>query len=225
MFGKGEPTNSGRRDCTKVGGLPDRPARQALWPRTGDDTPYHFLTQFNFADSKDLFPDLPGDVLLLLTDGPEEWLEEPDRLRFEWLPLGLEPCAKFDPAVPCEFAGSFYGTIYRSADYLDAIDKAAEVDDSENFNLSILNGTKIGGFPHFIQPAEGLPGRFLCQLGSIQAEPDVPYPWVNQSMPLYGGFDKTGIHGKSNEVCFADMGTVYIFMDSAGNLTHDFQCY
>jgi hypothetical protein len=108
VFGKGEPP---RRDCTKVGGLPYWPAGKP-WPRTGDGTPYHFLAQFNFADSRDLITNLPGDVLLLLTDGPEEWTEDPDRLRFEWLPMGLEPCPEFAPPIPREFAGSFYAAIW-----------------------------------------------------------------------------------------------------------------
>jgi hypothetical protein len=89
VFGKGEAP---RRDCTKVGGLPYWPADRP-WPRNAAGVPYRFLAQFNFTDSVDLVPRLPDQVLLLLVNGGDDWLYEPDSIHFEWVAPGLTPRA------------------------------------------------------------------------------------------------------------------------------------
>jgi len=221
VFGKGE---SPRRDGTKVGGLPYWPADRP-WPTNAEGAPCFFLAQFNFADSRDLFPDLPGDVLLLLAEDPENYLWEPDRIRFEWLPLGLPPACPFEESLTAVKAGPFYGVIYRSADYPDAADRAHDLKVSGSWNLPILNGTKIGGAPHFIQSGDDSAGEFLCQLGSIQAAPNVPYPWVNRAEPLELEFNDRGIYGNGNSVVFGDMGTIYVFRDRQGVVRSSFECY
>src|SRR5262249_50481578 len=117
------------------------------------------------------------------------------------------------------------GVVYRCADYPDAKDKAHDLQMSQSYNLPILNGTKIGGLPHFIQGGDESPGEFLCQLGSIQAAPEVPYPWVNQAEPLALEFDDTGIYGDGNSISFGDMGSIYIFRSADGVVTSLFECY
>jgi hypothetical protein len=116
--------------------------------------------------------------------------------------------------------------IHRSADYPGAADRANDSDISENYNLPILNGTKIGGVPHFIQDGvEDSASEFLCQLGSIQAAPDVPYPWVNQAEPLGLEFNDCGIYGDANSVLFGDMGNIYVFRNPDGAVTSSCECY
>jgi hypothetical protein len=222
VFGKGE---SPRREATKVGGIPYWPADQ-LWPTGDDGSPLFFLAQFNFADSRDLFPtSLPGDVLLFLVEDPEDYLE-PDLMLFQWLPLGLTPISHFDESLMATTAGPFYGVIHRSADYPDASQRASKLRISQNHNLPVLNGTKIGGVPHWIQGGEDWDDeQFLCQLGSIQAAHDVPYPWVNREKPLGLRFDDQGIHGDSNEISFGDMGNIYIFLNRDGAIVTSFECY
>src|SRR5262249_3781899 len=151
--------------CTKVGGVPYWP-KGRRWPTNSAGAPYRFVAQFNFADSRDLFSELPGDVLLLLAEDEKDWMWEPMRVRFEWLRLGLPTCPEFDESLIAEKAGPFFGVIYRSADYPDAEDKAYVLKVSQGWDLPILNATKIGGVPHFIQTGDQLPGEFLCQLGS-----------------------------------------------------------
>jgi hypothetical protein len=223
VFGKGE---SLRPDCTKVGGRPYWPADRP-WPTNAEGAPFHFLAQFNFADSRDLFADLTGDVLLLLAEDVDNYLWEPDRIRLEWLPLGLHPASRFDfsESVGAVKAGPFYGVIFRSADYPDAVSTAYDLDVDQSYNLPILNGTKIGGIPHFIQGGDVSSGEFLCQLGSIQAAPDVPFPWVNQALPLGLTFDDRGIYGPENSMVFDDMGTIYIFRKKDGTVACSFECY
>jgi hypothetical protein len=221
VFGKGE---SPRREATKVGGIPYWPANRP-WPTGDEGSPLLFLAQFNFTDSRDLFPaPLPGDVLLLLVKDPEDYLE-PDLIQFEWLPLGLPPVSHFDESLMATTAGPFYGVIYRSADYPDAIERASDLEVSQSHNLPILNGTKIGGVPHWIQDGDDSDNQFLCQLGSIQAAHQVPYPWVNQAESLGLKFDDQGIYGGSNSIVFSDMGTIYIFLDQGGSIRSSFECY
>jgi hypothetical protein len=221
VFGKGE---SPRRDATKVGGIPYWPADRP-WPTGFEGSPLFFLAQFNFADSRDLFPTpLPGDVLLLLVEDPEDYLE-PDLIQFEWLPSGLPPVSHFDESLMATTAGPFYGAIHRSADYPDSTERASGLAIRQSYNLSILNGTKIGGVPHWIQGGDGSDEQFLCQLGSIQAAHRVPYPWVNQAEFLGLEFDDRGIYGDSNSILFGDMGSIYIFLDRDGSITCSFECY
>ena len=58
VWGLGEAP---RREMTKVGGVPYL-RRDVPWPKSGRK-PWTFFFQINFADSRDLVDDLPGDVL------------------------------------------------------------------------------------------------------------------------------------------------------------------
>jgi hypothetical protein len=220
VFGKGEAT---RRDGTKVGGLPYWPADRR-WPKDEAGTPYRFLAQFNFADSRDLLVELPGEVLLLLVQEGDDWLYEPDRIHFEWLPLGLTPIASFPPSWTVNPGGTFFGAIHRSADYPDASETAEKSGVRGHEDLPIVNGTKIGGLPHLIQSVD-LEGEFLCQLSSIQAAPYAPYPWVNDPVPLDLRSDDQGIYGDANTFVFLDMGNIYVFRDDNGILRSSLECY
>jgi hypothetical protein len=216
VFGKGGPP---RPDLTQVGGTPYWP-RDREWPETEQSVPYLFLAQVNFTDSKDLFNDLPADVLLIFVKDRESFLYQANQFHFVWLPSGLQSISKADFAESLKAidSGPFYGAIYRSADYPDALRRIDGISVRESYNLPILTGTKIGGKPHFIQGGSGAKGEFLCQIGSIQAAPERPFPWVNSSAPLELGFSEKGIHGEENQAVFDDMGSIYIFRNRSGRL-------
>ena len=200
-----------------------------------------FLAQFNFLDSKDLVGPLPGDVLLLFASNDEDWLSEP--LHFEWMSSAALPIAITDSSCLLFPATVFHGAIHRTADYPDACEAASESDVQQSWNLPVLNGTKIGGRPHFIQSDDDLdprpamrvedpfrPGKmmvvparpsrhgFLCQLGSIQAAPEVLYPWCNHAQPLSIDSGPDGIYNESNSLVFYDMGNICIFRGENGDL-------
>ena len=180
VFGKGEPDDP---SITKVGGRPYWPVDRE-WPANSGGMPCHFLAQFNFGDSIDLVgDDLPGSVLLLLTETPDDWIWEDSHLTFHWLPNDITPDTNLNVPSTLGGAGPFYGAIHRSVDYPDSFDIAFDLQLRRNYNLPLLNGTKIGGLPHFIQDGVETDSCFLCQLGSIQAAPRVPFPWVNQHDP------------------------------------------
>jgi uncharacterized protein DUF1963 len=240
VFCKGQPE---RRDVTKVGGLPYWPVDRP-WPVDEKGKHRRFLAQFNFMDSVDLFHDLPGEVLSLMVGEGDDWLWESDAIHFEWLPAGLPAVSVFDSNQIVTPAGPFYGAIHRTADYPDASDQAYESTASQAWNLPVINGTKIGGRPHFIQNDDELEGTsetvcpnpfnpsemmvvpakpartgFLCQLGSIQAAPLVAYPWANRAEPLPAGFDGGTIHSDENCVVFSDMASIYIFRNESGEMS------
>ena len=78
---------------------------------------------------------------------------------------------------------------------------------------------------HYIQGGSDTKKFYLCQLGSVQAEPDVCYPWVNQRDTLGLEFNNNGIYGNENSAVFCDMGSIYLFVDEEGNVEHYFECY
>lgn len=222
IFGKGEP---GDPSCTKVGGRPYWPAGRE-WPTSTDGSPHYFLAQFNFSDSVDIVgSDLPGMVLLLVTDSQDDWLWGEAGLYFHWVPASIIPAKDLTVPSVLGSSGPFYGVIHRSADYPDADDAAHDLDVSQSYNLAVVNGTKIGGLPHFIQGGVDNDARFLCQLGSIQAAPFAPYPWVNRRESLGLDFNNDGIYGEDNCAVFGDMGSIYLFIDEEGNVSRSFECY
>jgi hypothetical protein len=71
VWNYGEPK---RREVTKIGGVPYWPKSEP-WPQNADEEPLQFIGQICFADSRDLFPKLPGDVLLIFTDGDDGMIQ------------------------------------------------------------------------------------------------------------------------------------------------------
>ncbi|MFC1757610.1 DUF1963 domain-containing protein [Planctomycetota bacterium] len=163
VFARGEPDH---RHVTKIGGLPYRPANEP-WPTcsgapegTAPDlveyfqprgTPMSFLAQFSFVGSSDIVGNLPGDILLIFTEGDTFGTD----LHFEWYSSNLtnliapnqvpEGRSPFNPS---------YGYICR-------LQEPKALSDGRQF----ASATKIGGNPDFIQPESQLPGKFICQLG------------------------------------------------------------
>jgi hypothetical protein len=224
VFGNGDAP---RRDATKVGGLPYWPGNRP-WPKDSAGVPYRYLAQFNFADSRDLFPDLPGDVLVLLVgEEGDDWLAvEPLAIHLEWLSLGLVPIASLEPALMANPALAFFGAIHRTADYPD-VEKVAKKSGVRGGSLmAIINGTKIGGWPHPIQDYDrDFKGALLCQLGSIGAKSEVPYPWVNHPAPIELSFADPVPGGVSNSLSLMDAGIVYVFRNEDGTFRTSFQTY
>jgi len=190
VFQEGRPP---RRDLTQIGGLPYR-ARNAPWPRDRDGAPMTFVAQLRFAESKDIVPSIPGDILLIFVDA--SW---PDEVKCEWRSLGSEDLVESDdvPEPGWNFVHC-WGHRYRSCDYCD------ESGAFESPRLSVSRAVKIGGCPALPMvecdmdqltgrpvkgsirraPLIGKPDRFLCRLNSICPTTGVSYPWMNHPEPL-----------------------------------------
>jgi hypothetical protein len=170
----GEPS---RREVTKIAGLPYRRA-DLPWPLAPSGSPLTFVAQICFADSRDLVPALPGDVLLILATGKPS--TRPDirydldwgaGLSFEWATLGdhlLVEGANIPPTPwpvqPC------YRMLSRPWDYRGVPPEIAM--DAP----AVVEGTKIGGlcpwldeldYVRFDQEADtsGAPGGLPLHLG------------------------------------------------------------
>jgi hypothetical protein len=227
IMAEGEPPD---RHVTKIGGLPYRSAKMA-WPTGTDGAPMSFLAQVDFADSKDITGDLPGEVLLIFTPDSDGFVET---LHFEWQPLGLADLISGD-ALPKQawHPDPCYGHIYRTVSYPEARSKARTregeyptcrgVDIWSDFHLPQYQATQIGTAPFFIQPGDDEPpGRMLCAISSVQPNPHKPYPWINHPEPLMPE-DKWRYDG--NYLMLGDMGCIYISIDEARQLRFRESCY
>lgn len=214
VFHRGEAP---RREVTKIGGLPYW-SRRRPWPLAGPGWPMTFIGQLCFADSRDLFESLPGDVLLIFAEGRYilDWLEEDkSALAFQWVNLGETDWVRPEdippvrwPIVPC------WGDLYRTVDYPESARKFQP--GSGLSRLAVVEGTKIGGSPRWIRWEEDLPGRFLGAIGSICPCLHQPYPFLD--CPTLSDADPDWFQwGKG--------GSLYLFLDDKGYIYWTVQSY
>lgn len=220
VMGHGEPE---QRDITKIGGSPFWPANKP-WPKSKKGAPLFFLAQFNFSDSRDLFPKLPGDILLIFVESETSWAYEEDGFHFEWVSQNIDPMPRLkSDQIPYEI-NLFYGAIHRSADYLNP--KYASDDyPKRDYLVPVFSAMKIGGMAGNIQGDSKIDPTFLCQLTSVQAAHAVEYPWLNRKEALTLDFNGDGIYGDANQLMIGDMGSLYFFMDKNGRVTCGMECY
>lgn len=148
------------RTASRVGGLPYRPA-DLDWPRDSGEVPYKFFCQFDFSQSNDLFPALPGDILLVFSRDGTIVDHVEDQLRFEWYHISDSIKLIQENELPkyewWNFIG--YGVPCRTFDFFDqtAANQAFEElrgvlpdpEDIPDQNPSRFIGFKIGGLPAF----------------------------------------------------------------------------
>jgi hypothetical protein len=195
VWAMGEPTN---RAVTKIGGLPYRPSAVA-WPHDKDSEPLRFIGQLCFADSRDILPELPGDVLLVFGD-EDALVDEPERLVFEWWSLTSAPLVAQVSAVE-EPLAPYHAHLHRTDDWDDAV----------------FEGTKIGGLPKFIQDVPDIGGTFIGALGSISVPHDQRHPFVNVAEPRGWSHE--------NDLMIGDMGSLYVFVRPDGSIAACSQFY
>ncbi len=226
IWNEGEPR---RREITKVGGLPYR-ARDKKWPMAEAGRPMTFVGQFCFADSTDLTGPLPGDILLIFADSLDEygfnWAEEIENagMLFEWVSIGDFPLitAEEIPFSPW-FIAPCYGTLYRTFDYLDCDEYFEEY--NQGYELPILEATKIGGVPYWVQEEEEMPGRFLCASATLAPQGDChknpqfnAFPFLNRA-----GARNYEEARHSAELGWGDMGVLNLFVDKKGQVHWNIQ--
>lgn len=218
----GEPN---LRMVTKIGGLPYREASKP-WPRSPSGTPLTFVAQICFADSHDLVPELPGDILLIFTEA-KNWgsSEEPlydfmgeaeydSYLLFEWVSLHDRPLVMRQhipeaglSITPC------YGTIHRTRDYA-GVDGFAYPDRAEHIP-PVIEATRIGGIcPYsdceWVSYTEEERRDYLCSLRSLDHEPDWPFPFLN--VPKYADLPEW------DPLKIGDVGLINLFLQKDGTI-------
>lgn len=180
------------RTVTKVGGLPYRES-SSTWPCGDDGIPYTFEAQITFADSKDILPELPGDILLIFQD-------DNIKLHFEWINIDekLKLVQYEDVPNQPERVQPYFGTRYRTYDI-----PASEQDD---LSINVIDGTKVGGIPAWCQDEAQIDGQYLCQLETIYPSWGIPYPLMNCDL----------LEGSNRDLLFGGIAVMYAFID--GNI-------
>jgi hypothetical protein len=195
---------------SRVGGRPVWP-KGVAWPKGRKGKPMKFLCQICFADSLDILPELPGDLLVVLSEDGEDSLF-PDRfdksynergMNFQsrngyiwqcyWLKLSDDLQVIDHPLVRSEHA-PVHGSLFR-------FNEAFEYDGStENivipdwavslgaYQLFPMQATKIGGDPPWIQGVDKPDGyQFIgtiCSYFFTHAFPNAPVGWLGKYTDL-----------------------------------------
>ena len=217
VWGAGEPPD---RRLTRVGGVPWL-SKNTPWPVI-DGVVTTFLCQFDFRDSRDLIGqrasgELPGDLLLVfVADEDSALFGDEARMRFVWSSADEADIVTAEdvpePTHPFEFVTT-WGVRYRTVDVPSKWEQAYRIPpdaaDGRCWSLPVLWGTKIGGVPYNSQAnLDEVPPGYLCQLTSIQASDDLPWPWVDREAPL-----EESIHAPKNCLMIGDMGELTLFLD------------
>lgn len=222
---------SDKRSATKIGGTPYRSA-SAPWPMDPNfeqGEPMEFLAQFNFSDSRDILPNLPGDIMLVF--GPcdanfpnpivTEWVNEgiPDLVDPHRVPKPSK--AKAEMIFPW-VRSPVHGFRYRVNDYPELARHA----NSEVAFLAGRPATKIGGMPGFLQKITAPPGRFLCKLESVVAARGEQWHYVNCARPpkirTRWSYEKPR---SIAPLMIGDLGAIYFFIDGNRTVQAFNQCY
>lgn len=209
VWGRGEPTN---KASTKFAGTPIY--HEGIPHNLG------YVGQLSLGDSNDLIlKSIPGDLLVIWSDDEFPYGEIECRLvkgsEIE-INENIPICAAVKHLEP------FYGVRYRTWDpNWKRSDLSAEYELVGHFGPRLFrlwpwDATKVGGIPSNRDLCK--PGNlFLGQLNSIQAEPEVEFPWVNQREPLPVSNAKgNGYSSQSNSFSFGDMGRLSFLLDDNG---------
>lgn len=186
------------RAMTQIGGVPFLPASMP-WPRR-EGTVGDFYGQLSFVDSKDLLPDLPGDVLLVFrfhdlehrTSWDEElygfvWVEATERRRITARDVQHSRAgAAHDPRP------ALHGYRVRTFDDPSQTERLLTKAPDD---VSLLAGevTKVGGAATDCQsiwpPKVPADHRFLGQIAAVWPAVRVPFPVVDHATPLRADLD------------------------------------
>ncbi len=113
-----------------------------------------------------------------------------------------------------------YGQLHQTYDYPFADELFKNYGSS--YQLNVIEGTKIGGTPRWVQDDPGLPGRFICAVGSINPRWYRPYPFVNVPEPIDESYKQPeGYY----YLMWGDEGSLYVFANDSGKLHWDVQFY
>jgi len=210
VWSRGEPV---QRAMTKIGGLPYREAGRP-WPVTPSGATMTFVAQICFADSQDIIPPLPGDLLLIFAEG-QAWeygeLDEED-VAFEWSSLNRHPLVSPEEIpettwdiLPC------YGAIHRTWDY-PHVNGLAYPDIAPHIP-PVFEATKIGGScpwsntewsDYSSSEMEG----YLCSLSSLHNAIYRPFPFLNVSETI-----RWEEWNQSNPLMIGDVGLMNFFLN------------
>jgi hypothetical protein len=231
VWALGEPT---RRDITKIGGLPYW-EKGLPWPTTSSGTPMTFVAQICFADSRDLTPPLPGDILLLFiegVDGTGGWEAEPQytflwnmededsEVHIVWASLHDRPLITVEdiPATNWQLM-PFSGIIHRTWDYPQA--NGFAYPEIARHIPTVFEATKIGGICPWpdswsLSPL-GETDHYLCSVSSLSFASG-NFPFLNVPTDKAPAL-QTLRRSKMDGLMIGDMGLINFFLAPDGTVS------
>lgn len=190
------------RTATQMGSPPFFPASKP-WP-VRDGKPMRFFIQVNFSNSKDILPELPGDILVIFVTH-ETYAYIPEEIHVEWFDLRESNLMPADRTHVCDWEhwtfGGCWGVPYRTFDVLETkpvilqagraypiVDEVLGAYTCLFYHAARWSGMKIGGYPSFHYPDQELADlnreqRLIFSYGAIYPSPTYPYPWLNRPTP------------------------------------------
>ncbi|MCA9080707.1 MAG: DUF1963 domain-containing protein [Planctomycetaceae bacterium] len=220
---------------TKLGGLPHRESDRP-WPQSRSGVPYTFLAQFCFADSKDISPrQLPGEVMLVFLKSKESYFAaEADDVVVEWSGLKLRKAMTLaEMPAPGFVVPELSGVIHRMNEYPESRQLFYESDISQSYLLPVTQSTKIGPVAFYIQgdPREEQTDLTLIatlsafHLRSPRFDTDNDWQFLDMRTPVELSRDeRRGDFGRYH-MSLGDMGCLYFFLNSTGQVIVTMDCY
>lgn len=211
---------------TKLGGIPHR-EKSKPWPTAWDGTPYTFVAQFCFLDSKDIVSTkLPNDIMLVYFQDSESYFGETQDVWIEWSSQSLqEPMTKDDCPKPGFHVPELAGEIYRCNEYPDSADVFEQEGYYQGYLFARSQSTKIGQETFVIQNDPRENGQeFICALNSVQ--PSEEWPFTNMEILSKDPLKDDDRYGwGSYQMMFGDVGCMYFMIDPHGNISWASDCY
>ncbi len=207
VWGRGEAQDIG---LTKLGG-------NVIWTRASDlPTDLTFVGQIGLMDSPEVLKMTKGDVLSIWADNKFPF-GKIEVFQLDSRDIGYVTGAEVNLSVANK--QPFYGAAYNSFDLEHEIAQRLGEYEFEGkyrrlrFTFSPWMATKIGGIPSSSQNRKG----FICQICSVQAVPEKPFPWVNSAPPLQvNGLPHVGYGAPENRVPIGDAGVLTLFLSKRG---------
>lgn len=213
---------------TKLGGVPHREAANE-WPIIGGK-PLTFVSQFCFADSRDIVSDkLPGDIMLIFFADAGSAYEE--TVHIEWSSLQLKSPLTADKCpAPSFHVPRLSGHIYRTNEYPDSEDVFEQAGHNQYYLFSTTQSTKIGRETLFVQgDPRGANDELLCTLNSIHPTrypKGATWPFIGlQSLPDDWDQPDDDYGWGKYQMMFGDVGCMYFLIDDDGNVSWSMACY
>jgi len=187
---------------TQIGGLPYWP-KETPWPTKDDGKPMMFLCQLRVAESADILPAMPGDLLQIFVDGDAFFRAEPSmQTRFVWRGLNSIEGKLVDESDIPESGDEFltaYGARHRTQDFpspeaqeimKEVLSKAPNIGyypESIAARLfRITGGLKVGGASSLRSlKTEQAEWAYIGCISTAYADIEEPYPFLNLPEPQF----------------------------------------
>jgi hypothetical protein len=223
VWGRGAPIHPAD---TKIGGMPVWPAGRPLPREERNDwetpTQLRFFAQVNFADSRDLLPELPGPMLSIW--GTEDFPYGENPMQTFWLDLeDLELAVDYAPDFSWDFMPQvrFFAALHRSWDRSHPQELRDEAEGQEgrktDFCATSWMASKIGGQAVRIQNEADLADtQFFLQIKSINPAVQFPHAWVSEPEPFQVGPSLRKLIEDDGRLSLSDGGTLSFFVNAWG---------